>query len=124
MRRILLLAGSWAGLISLRANATEPAAAPLGMPGYELRALDEHKRVLFQVGGSQVEVSVPIFAYCPSASPAARLLREAQASLVKLAAKPEWTADELRQVLSGLDEAAQLLERPTLPGHPVSAGKE
>jgi len=128
MRRFLLFAGLSVGLLPLRADSPEAAAAvrliPAAPPGYELRALDQTKRVVFQVGGSQVEVSVPLFLYCPSAGapPVARLLREAQASLLQLAAKPEWTADELRQVIASVDQAARLLELPALPGKPVSVG--
>jgi hypothetical protein len=93
------------------------------LPGYELRVLDQQKRVRFQVGGSRVEVSVPLFVYCPAAggSPPARLVREAQASLLRLATKPEWTASELQQVIAGLDQAAHLLEGSAPPGKPVTA---
>ena len=128
MRQILLLAALWGGLLPVRAVSPEaaPSDSPRDLPGYELRALERTKREIFQVGGAQVEVSVPLFVYCPiaGASPAARPLREAQAALSRLAAKPEWTADELRQVMSGLQQAARLLEVPAPPGHPVPAGKE
>jgi hypothetical protein len=124
MRRLLLLAGLLGVFLRLRANPAETAAAP--PPGYELRALDQHKRVVFQVAGSQVEVSVPIFVYCPAAGapPVVRLLRETEASLIKLAAQPEWTADELRQVLAGLDQAARLLEAPPLAGTAVAPQRD
>ena len=126
MRVLPLCAGLLAGILPLR---SDPPAAPLVLPpalaGYELRALDLRKRVRFQVGGSQVEVSVPLFAYCPAANgmQALRLLRAAQASLVKLAAKPEWTAEELRQVIAGLEQTAVLLEAPP-PGQPVAADRD
>jgi hypothetical protein len=125
MRLIFLLAGIVGGILPLRAEPPAPPPPVLpAMPGYELRALDQHKRVRFQVGGSRVEVSVPVFAYCPAAGapPVARLLRETQAGLLELAAKPEWTADELREVMARLDRAIRLLESPILPGTPVVAG--
>jgi hypothetical protein len=108
------------------AAAAAAPAAPLALPGYELRTLEQPKRVLFQVGGSRVEVAVPIFVYCPIAGvpPVARLLQEAQAALLKLAAKPEWTADELRLVITSLEQAADLLNLPTLPGKPVAAPRD
>jgi len=114
-----MLAGIW----PLRAAPAEPGAAPPPLapeiPGYELRALAVHKRVLFQVGKSRVEVSVPVFVY-----PMAQLVRKAQAALVKLAAKPEWTAAELREVIAGLEQAARLLELLVPPGTPAPAVRE
>ncbi len=127
MRPAFLFAGLLGGILPLRAESPVAAPpAPAAMPGYELRALAQPKRVRFQVGGSQVEVSVPVFVYCPSAGapPVARLLRQAQAALLKLAAKPEWTADELREVIAGLDQAARLLELPIGPGSPAAAGED
>jgi len=121
-----MLAGIW----PLRAAPAEPGAAPPPLapeiPGYELRALAVHKRVLFQVGKSRVEVSVPVFVYCPAAGapPMAQLVRKAQAALVKLAAKPEWTAAELREVIAGLEQAARLLELLVPPGTPAPAVRE
>ena len=129
MRIFFLSVGLLVGILPLRADLpTAPPSsppAPTAMSGYELRVLDLRKRVRFQVVGSQVEVSVPLFAYCPAAggAPVLRLLRAAQASLLKLAAKPEWTADELRQVITSLEQAALLLEAPP-PGQPVSADRD
>jgi hypothetical protein len=126
--RPLLLFAALAGFLIARADppATSGSGPGSDLPGYELRSLDRTKRVLFQVGAAQVEVAVPVFVYWPAGGepPAARPLREAQAALLKLAAKPEWTADELRQVIAGLDQAAHLLEAPAPIGHPVPAGKE
>ena len=102
-----------AGLAASESRAL-PVPATLAVPGYELRTLDLQKRVLFRLGPSQVEVAVPVFLLCPTAPPAAtsQRLRAAVAALVRLTAKPEWTADELRQVIAGLDEAARGLETP------------
>ena len=130
MRIFSLFAGLLAGILPLRADP--PAAPPVLPPppaalsGYELRALDLRKHIRFQVGGSQVEVAVPLFAYCPAAGgvPVLRLLRAAQAALMGLARKPEWTADELHQVISDLDRAALLLEAPPPPGQPVLADRD
>jgi hypothetical protein len=129
MRYPLLAAGLLGSILALRADGPAESASPPpspAPPGYELRVLDRQKRVRFQVGASRVEVAVPVFVYCPAtgATPAVRLLREAQASLMKLAAKPEWTADELRQVITAMDQAARLLETPAWPGRPVAAGED
>lgn len=124
MRALCLFAGSLGILGSLRAD---PPAGPLpAVPGYELRTLGQPKRLVFRVGRSEVEVAVPVFVYWPAAggSPAGRRLREARAALEKLAAKPEWTAEELRQVITGLDRAAQLLDEPAPPGSRLAAGAE
>ena len=123
MRRLLLLVFLGAEILALRG---EPAEARPALPGYELRVLDLTKRVRFQVGGAQVEVAVPVFVFCPvaHASPAALRLRETQAALLKLAAKPEWTADELREIVAGLEQAAQLLEAAPAVGRPVPPAKD
>jgi hypothetical protein len=101
-------------------NRALPAPATLEVPGYELRTLDLQKRVLFRLGPSQVEVAVPVFLLCPTATTAAaaQRLRAAVADLLRLTAKPEWTADELRQVIAGLDEAARGLEPPARSAGP------
>lgn len=127
MRPLLLLAALASGFLPVRAapaESTPPETRP-DLPGYELRTLDRPKRLLFQVAAAQVEVDVPVFVYCPAGGepPAARPLREAQAALLKLAAKPEWTAEELRQVIAGLEQAAHLLEPPAPPGHSIPAAK-
>lgn len=85
---------------------------PLAIPGYELRVLDVRKPALFNVNGSQVEGSLPVFVYYPAASQAqvASLLRQADDELLKLGQKPEWTGEELGQVLSKLDAAIGLLK--------------
>ena len=93
---------------------------PLIIPGYELRVLDRRKPVRFQVGDSQTEAALPIFIYYPTGDRAGALkrVREAYDGLMRLGGKPEWTADELRQVLADLDAALRLLECPPAPAMP------
>jgi hypothetical protein len=126
--RPLLLFAALTGFLAARADTPANSGTGPGsdLPGYELRSLDRPKRVLFQVGAAQVEVAVPVFVYWPVGGepPAARPLHEAQAALQRLSAKPEWTAEELRQVIAGLEQAARLLQPPAPPGHPVPTGKE
>ena len=73
--------------------------------------LDVRKPVVFEVNGSSVEGSLPVFVYSPVATQAevARLLREASADLGRLGQKPEWTGEELGRVLAKLDAALALL---------------
>jgi hypothetical protein len=111
----LMVGGAW--LPAEPAPDKAPAAGvpvlPLSIPGYELRVLDVRKPVLFEVNGSQVEGSIPVFVYYPAASQAqaVNLLRQASDELAKLGEKPEWTGEELRQVISKLDAAAGLLAK-------------
>jgi hypothetical protein len=106
-----------AGLLAEPVPDKAPAAGvpvlPLSIPGYELRVLDVRKPVLFEVNGSQVEGSLPVFVYYPAASQAeaVNLLRQASDELAKLGQKPEWTGEELRLVLSKLDTAVALLAK-------------
>jgi hypothetical protein len=120
MLRVLFLTGLISGGIPLLAESTPEKAPtagvpvlPLSIPGYELRVLDVRKPVLFEVNGSEVEGSLPVFVYYPAASQAEAvdLLRQASDDLAKLGQKPEWTGEELRQVLSKLDAAAGLLAK-------------
>lgn len=90
---------------------------PLKISGYELRVLDRRKPIVFQVGESKVEASLPIFIYIPTAGcdAAGGPLRRAYAELQQLGRKPEWTAYELRQVLADLDVGLRNLEGPAAP---------
>jgi hypothetical protein len=118
MRRLWHVVGWVAALVPAEGQAPAGVSAPLaGLPGYELRTLGLEKRVQFQVGASQVEVGVPVFVYFPTETEprAARLVGEARAALLRLAGKPEWTAEELQQVIGQLEEAGRLLEQPS-PG--------
>jgi hypothetical protein len=96
-----------------KAPAAGAPVLPLSIPGYELRVLDVRKPVLFEVNGSQVEGSLPVFVYYPAASQAeaVNLVRQASDDLAKLGQKPEWTGEELRQVLAKLDAAVGLLAK-------------
>jgi hypothetical protein len=118
MNRVLFLTGMMLGGVPLPADpppAKAPEAGvpvlPLSIPGYELRVLDVRKPVVFNVNGAQVEGSIPVFVYYPAASQAqaATLLRQASDDLAKLGQKPEWTGEELRQVVAKLDAALGLL---------------
>ncbi len=125
----LLLTGVLAAFHPVRAaseKAESPAPLiPLRIPGYELRTLDVTKSVLFQVGGSRVEVSVPIFLYypVPGAAGAGPILRQTQAALRKLTKKSEWTAEEIQEVMGGIDQAERLLDAAAGPGEPSPAQK-
>lgn len=112
-----------ADLAARRPSALGPVedpALPLALPGYELRVLDRRKTVKFRIGDAQGEAALPIFIYYPTGDLAAATgsLREAYDSLQQLGKKPEWTAEELRQVLANLDQALRQLERPAPPSAP------
>jgi len=120
MRQILYWAGWAAGCVCAMADTTagKPVAAdvpilPLSIPGYELRVLDVRKPVVFNINGSSVEGSLPVFVYypTPSQAQAESLLRHASDDLTRLGQKPEWTGEELRQVVSELDAAIGLLQK-------------
>ena len=108
---LLLFCG--AALASSRAEdqAGDPLL-PAKIPGYELRTLDVSKPVLFNINGSWVQASLPVFFYYPTSTPAqaAALLRQAVDALRVLGRKPEWTAAELQEVIAQLDSALRLLE--------------
>jgi hypothetical protein len=88
---------------------------PLKIPGYELRTLDRRKDVLFNVDGSWVRASVPVFVYFPTDSKTRTdglaHLREVYQSLLNLGRKPDWTAAELQSVIANLDASIRLLEQ-------------
>lgn len=88
---------------------------PLTIPGYELRTLDRHKDVLFNVDGTWVRASVPVFVYFPTGpkSDAKGLaqLRRVYGQLIRLGQKPDWTAAELQAVIADLDGSIRLLEQ-------------
>lgn len=115
MRRLLLLAGLFA-LAGLCPGEEAGAGAdvpllPLSIPGYRLRVLDVRKPVVFEVAGTKVEASVPVFFYFPETGPgAAELIRRARDGLADLERKPEWTAAELQRIVAGLDQGLALLE--------------
>lgn len=93
----------------------DDAVLPLKIPGYELRTLDRRKDVLFNVDGSWVRASVPVFVYFPTGSKS-RIdglahLREVYQSLINLGRKPDWTAAELQAVIANLDASIRLLEQ-------------
>ena len=112
------------GGASLGAAAADEKAGdsllPANIPGYELRTLDVSKPVLFNVNGAWVQASLPVFFYYPTSAPVetARLLHQAHDDLLALARKPEWTGDELQEVIAKLDAALGLLEPPA----PVKVG--
>ena len=98
--------------------ATKPVddpALPLKIPGYELRTLDRQKDVLFNVDGSWVRASVPVFVYFPTdaknRTDGLAHLREVYQSLINLGRKPDWTAAELQAVIANLDASIRLLEQ-------------
>ena len=98
--------------------ATKPVedpVLPLKISGYELRTLDRRKDVLFNVDGSWVRASVPVFVYFPTDSKTRTdglaHLREVYQSLLNLGRKPDWTAAELQSVIANLDASIRLLEQ-------------
>lgn len=107
-----------AGAADIQTTPLQPAAEvvdpiiPLHIPGYELRILDRRKPVRFNVAGVWAESTLPIFIYVPTGDPgrAAGFLRKAYDGLLKLGLEPEWTAEELRAVLTNLDAAIRALE--------------
>ena len=108
-----LLAASPAALSATKA-ADDPLL-PLTIPGYELRTLDRRKDVLFNVNGTWVRASVPVFVYYPTdAKPKAEALarlRDVYGSILQLSHKPAWSAAELQAVITNLDASLQLLEK-------------
>lgn len=88
---------------------------PLRIPGYELRTLDVRKPVVFDVAGGRVTVSLPIYLYYPTAfadrSEATRLLQQAYGEAIRLGQQSQWSAEDLRRILSALDASLTLLER-------------
>ncbi len=116
-----------AGLAGIQASPLPPSAEvpdpviPLRLPGYELRVLDRRKPIRFNVAGVWAESTLPVFVYLPTGDPmrAAGLLRQAYDDLLKLGLKPEWTAAELKSVLTNLDAAIRALE----PGNTEAAPK-
>ena len=98
---------------------------PLRIPGYELRVLDRRKPIRFNVSGVWAESDLPIFVYVPTGDPgrAAGLLRQAYDGLMKLGLEPEWTAAELKAVLTNLDAAIRALEPDRTGSAPNTAAK-
>jgi hypothetical protein len=100
---------------SAAAPTPDDPVLPLRIPGYELRSLDVRKPVVFEVAGSEVRVSLPIYVYYPAACTdrrdAVKLLREAYGEAVELGRRQEWSAADLRRILAALDESLTLLER-------------
>jgi hypothetical protein len=99
----------------LSATAADEAGRPLlpaSIPGCELRVLDERKSILFNVKGTWVEASVPVFFYCPVGGrpEAARRIRQVRDDLRALGQKPEWSAEDYRRVISEVDAALQAVE--------------
>ena len=107
----------------LKAADIPDPAVPLRIPGYELRVLERKKPVRFNVAGVWAESALPLFIYVPTADPvrASGLVREAHDSLLKLGQKPEWTADDLRGVLTTLDAAIGALAADPAPAGPNPA---
>lgn len=87
---------------------------PLHLPGYDLRVLDIKKPLLFNVAGTWVEVSVPIFFYLatPAHDEGVKRLRQVAEDLRQLTRKPAWTSAELSRVQADLEAAAALLAQP------------
>ena len=87
---------------------------PLRLPGYELRVLDKRKKMLYNIKGSWVEASLPVYFYYPtepaSKDKALQLLRKVYDDVLALGEKPQWTAAEFRNVLVSLDAALSILE--------------
>jgi hypothetical protein len=95
----------------------EKDAAPLlppHLPGYDLRVLDVKKPLLFNVAGTWVEVSIPIFFYFPTPAreEGVKRLRQVTEDLRQLIRKPAWTSAELARVQVELDASASLLAQP------------
>jgi hypothetical protein len=116
MRRLAALVGIlfFAPRLPAAAPADDPIL-PATIPGYELRALDVRKPVLFDIDGERVRVSLPIFLYYPTAQiehrEATRLLRQAYDDAIRLGQRPEWTAADLQRIIAALDASLNLLER-------------
>lgn len=87
---------------------------PIRLPGYELRVLDKRKKMLYNIKGSWVEASLPVYFYYPTEpahkDKALQLLRKVYDDVLALGEKPQWTASEFRNVLVSLDAALSLLE--------------
>ena len=96
-------------------QADRRRSPPSKIPGYELRTLDRRKDVLFNVDGSWVRASVPVFVYFPTDSKTRTdglaHVREVYQSLLNLGRKPDWTAAELQSVIANLDASIRLLEQ-------------
>ena len=107
--------GAPVSIPNLAAKPIDDPALPARIPGFELRVLDLRKDVLFNVNGSWVQASVPVFFYYPTAAPyralAIELLRQAYGDVLKLGQQPEWTAAQLHQVIVNLDASLSLLEK-------------
>jgi hypothetical protein len=97
------------------ADLADDPILPAKIPGYELRALDVRKPVLFDVNGERVRVSLPIFLYYPTSQiehqEAARLVRQAYDDMVRMGQQPEWSAADLQRIVAALDASLNLLER-------------
>ena len=100
---------------NLAAKPIDDPTLPARIPGFELRVLDLRKDLLFNVNGSWVQASVPVFFYYPTAAQdrahAVELLRQAYGDILKLGQQPEWTAVQLHQVIANLDASLSLLEK-------------
>jgi hypothetical protein len=101
---------------NLVAKPIDDPALPLRLPGFELRVLDVKKDVLFNVNGTWVQASVPVYFYYPTAgrdrAHAVELLRRVYDDVLKLGQEPEWTGAELQRVIINLDASIILLEKP------------
>ncbi len=104
----------WPAAPPAAVQSVNGSALPMTIPGYELRVLDVHKAIMFNLKGAWVEASVPIFFYYPVAGKAGalRLLRRARDDLAALGRRREWTREDLRRVIGEVDEALRRLAEP------------
>jgi hypothetical protein len=96
--------------MALTAKSAPEPLLPLKIPGYDLRVLDVGKPVVLFAAGTRLEASLPVFFYLPNSDQtrATELVQKAYERIQTLSRKPEWTADELQQVMIDLDHALQI----------------
>lgn len=101
-------------LPAIEGRGVDDNLLPLRLPGYELRVLDKRKKLLYNIKGSWVEASLPVYFYYPTEpahkEKALQLLHKVYDNVLALGEKPQWTASEFRNVLVSLDAALSLLE--------------
>jgi hypothetical protein len=126
------MASGWAAEISATSTTLAPVTSPsapeperetekssrpllpLHLPGYDLRVLDTKKQLLFNVAGTWVVVSVPVFFYIatPAHDDGVKRLRQVTEDLRQLIRQPGWSSAEFAHLQAELETAAAQLVQP------------
>ena len=96
-----------------------PTDLPTNLFGYQLEEVDAKKPAVVKVGGTVLEVKLPVFVYFPAElharKEALKDLHRLYEQLVELAGRPAPTAADFEKVLVALDQAMTKLEANPAP---------